>query len=721
MPRPHCFVLAGAVAVVTLAPPAAGAAQPRRLWATYVGGTHFDSARGIGVDAAGHVFVCADTESDDLGTPGTEAPEPYFNEDVVLFKFAPDGARLWATYVGAGAGDFCNGIAVDAAGNTVVVGYTRSKTGIATLGAPQTTMADYQDGMAIRYDADGKRVWGTYLGSSEKNDTAFAAAFDPEGNVYVGGIVKGPFPFALPPGPHDTTFNGQYDDGFMVKLSPSGALVWGTYYGGTSTDQINGLAVVGSDIIYASGFTGSSEDIATVGDTQIENFGGDAFVVRFDAAGKRVWGTYFGGNDAETLPIVAADANSVYLAGYTKSTLNLSTAGAHQIAPGLDFDGFLARLTPDGELDWATYYGGSKTDFLHGVAVDPLGDVVIVGSTWSQQAIAAPDALQPTLNGGLDQFVAKFDQAGQRQWGTYLGGNGGESYGAVAAVDAGTIYIVGETMSMLDLADHALFQPAFGGNRDAWLARLTEDLGTSCQKDADCDGGVCVDGVCCEAACGGGEAGDCQACSVAQGAPIDGVCSILGGATICRPAAYACDAEEVCTGDAAACPGDVALADDTPCDGGVCAAGECVPEMTTSTTDASTTSATDASSTGASTTDASSGGTTTTTTTGTGDTSTTAVTATTSSSTSDASGSTATPTTSGATAGESSTSSDQGTATATSGTGEPATATGSTTEPGQVDPGGCGCRQGESVPRDMSWMLLGLLALQRRRARKICP
>ena len=40
----------------------------------------------------------------------------------------------------------------------------------------------------------------------------------------------------------------------------------------------------------------------------------------------------------------------------------------------------------------------------------------------------------------------------------------------------------------------------------------------------ECDLGLtCVDGVCCTTACGGGT-NDCQACSVAAGAAVDGTC-----------------------------------------------------------------------------------------------------------------------------------------------------------------------------------------------------
>jgi hypothetical protein len=62
--------------------------------------------------------------------------------------------------------------------------------------------------------------------------------------------------------------------------------------------------------------------------------------------------------------------------------------------------------------------------------------------------------------------------------------------------------------------------------------------GELCGGGADCASGFCSDGVCCNSACGGSDANDCQACSVAAGAAVDGTCALLSGA---------CDDGSVCT------------------------------------------------------------------------------------------------------------------------------------------------------------------------------
>ena len=89
------------------------------------------------------------------------------------------------------------------------------------------------------------------------------------------------------------------------------------------------------------------------------------------------------------------------------------------------------------------------------------------------------------------------------------------------------------------------------------LAWGVEPAGNSgCGVDADCPASAhfCVDSVCCDSRCGSGNPNDCQACSVAAGAPVDGICTLLGSSRICRTAAGPCDVAEVCTGASPTCP-----------------------------------------------------------------------------------------------------------------------------------------------------------------------
>lgn len=116
---------------------------------------------------------------------------------------------------------------------------------------------------------------------------------------------------------------------------------------------------------------------------------------------------------------------------------------------------------------------------------------------------------------------------------------------------------------------------------DSGVARLElrvlseAELGTSCAADFDCESGFCVDGVCCDQSCGGTASSDCQACSVAAGASIDGRCVLLPGTVVCRAGVGLCDVADMCSGASPLCPMDQHATDGTPCPPGVCLGGRC--------------------------------------------------------------------------------------------------------------------------------------------------
>jgi hypothetical protein len=99
----------------------------------------------------------------------------------------------------------------------------------------------------------------------------------------------------------------------------------------------------------------------------------------------------------------------------------------------------------------------------------------------------------------------------------------------------------------------------------AYVFSFGKSSGDTCSFATECASGYCTDGVCCNNACGNGSTSDCQACSIAAGAPSDGTCDAVPVGTVCRNSAGVCDAAETCTGVSLSCPSDAKTMAGTEC------------------------------------------------------------------------------------------------------------------------------------------------------------
>src|SRR5216683_1132112 len=184
------------------------------------------------------------------------------------------------------------------------------------------------------------------------------------------------------------------------------------------------------------------------------------------------YSTYLGGSAGDSGNAIAVDASgNAYVTGETSST-NFPTKNPSQSASGGGADVFVAKLDPTGStLVYSTYLGGSGGESGNGIAVDASGDAYITGFTNSAN-FPTKNPLQAALGGAGDAFVAKLDPTGSALvYSTFLGGTM-DDFGNGIAVDAsGNAYVTGETSSTNFPTKNPL-QPASGGVRDAFVAKL---------------------------------------------------------------------------------------------------------------------------------------------------------------------------------------------------------------------------------------------------------
>ncbi|MGE3154617.1 MAG: SBBP repeat-containing protein, partial [Nitrospiraceae bacterium] len=320
-----------------------------------------DGGTGLAVDSGGHAYVTGNTSS--LGCPGAAHSSILSTKgggffDAFVAKLNAAGTALvYSTYLGGSRDDSGFGIAVDSGGHAYVTGNTSS------FGFPGTASSSIQsafgggdaDAFVAKLNATGTAlVYATYLGGSGYDDGR-AIVVDQAGQAYVTGSTDTPgsgFP-GTAGSPIQGSFAGGAVDGYVTKLNaPGTALVYSTYLGGSGNDGGNGIAVDQAGNAYVTGITSTpGSGFPGTADSSIQStFGGffDAYVTKLNAAG---------------------------------------TA-----------------------LVYSTYLGGSGDDDGEGIAVDPLGNAYVTGTTGTPGSGfpgTVGSLIQNTLAGHTDIFVAK--------------------------------------------------------------------------------------------------------------------------------------------------------------------------------------------------------------------------------------------------------------------------------------------------------------------------
>ena len=331
----------------------------------------------------------------------------------------------------------------------------------------------------IIIDPVPQRLWVTYFGGTGF-DGLGPLSLDNSGNIYSAGSTTSPANIATS-GSYQEIFMGAYD-GFICKFSPSGNIIWATYYGGIGSDYFSDLFLTNDNKLVLAGNTSSPSNISTPGAYQTSLTGptfNDAMLVKFDTTGFRIWGTYFGGTIIDVGKSCIADQNgNIYLWGSTRSGDGIATPGSFQPSfGGGTWDCYLAKFSSDGSSRlYGTYYGGSGLEELPASkSISILNDsIYVLGNTYSTSGISSPGSFQPDLSGLEDVFFAKFSSDGNRIWGSYFGGPDVESAGGIKC-GSNKVFICGRTFSASNIASPGCFQPSLAGSADAFLATFNSN------------------------------------------------------------------------------------------------------------------------------------------------------------------------------------------------------------------------------------------------------
>lgn len=470
--------------------------QDNLWWSTFYGGGNHDKFKDVKVSLTGKQVTGGNTNS--ASFPVLNGVQMFNNGAAnigILVQFRADNSREWATYYGGAntpasyLATSIEGLDIDPIGDVYITGITNSSdlprqpwgaayyqnnlnNGCTTCHTPDAFIAKIsENGMTL--------IWSTYWGG-DSSDLAYdlhISALDPN-DFYIGGSTMStncPFPNTLPAWANGT--------GFFVRFDYLGDDLYGSYIGNPGSGCVYAIAVDQNLDVVLCGEVGTGTALPvllpTTGNTGDATFNSgtgsrDAFMTKLDFTTSTPaieWSMYYGGTsmseavrDIVTNPGGSAPrywlVGSVLQASTTSGPPTLFDPGGGAYYDNT-FSGpseaFVIQMDVNGNIPWATYYGGNGEDYGFGIDIDYAENVYITGTSESTDLNSNGTFPSPNLSGGYlktsvtgirDHFLGCF-AAGTYVpiWGTYYGGGILEETSDIAVFQTDAVYLTGAEAS----------------------------------------------------------------------------------------------------------------------------------------------------------------------------------------------------------------------------------------------------------------------------------
>ncbi len=309
---------------------------------------------------------------------------------------------------------------------------------------------------------DPSLTWASYYAGGAGDGDIFSISTD-GANVWLTGVSDGMgFPTHNAGG--SAYFQGSFvgsSDLIILEFSTCGQLIWATYYGGSGYDLSTSICSDGKNV-WVTGYTNSgnfkTRTLAGAYNKTVIPGIESMFILEFNCTTNAlIWATYYGGSGTDIGNSISSDGVNVWVTGEAFST-NFPTfplaGGYNQSGLGGAFatNAFVLKFNASTSARvWATYYGGSKSDFGWAINSDGV-NVWLTGQTSSTDfpVMAAGGAYNKASLGGTGAtniFVSKFNCAtGVLVWATYFGGSGVDRGNSISS-DGVNVWVTGQAKS----------------------------------------------------------------------------------------------------------------------------------------------------------------------------------------------------------------------------------------------------------------------------------
>ncbi len=338
-------------------------------YGSYLGGSNSENITSTLTDKDGNTYFAGfvfGTNTPDLPvSSGSFRVKPDGSQDFFVYSLDPSRKIRWCTYLGT-SGEFINekiqiAFSKNSREGSLLVAFQSSKTGYALKSSCKSSPNGY-DIVLLKFDLMGKQLLGTYYGG-QKEENMGSMSVNSAGEILLTGSTSSLDSIATPNSycsSNKTNSNATVP--FFVKLDTNFNRSIGSYV------IPNGLEIVGTAINvigcwdvkkgFIIGFHTYSQYYNPSGGCYQNKLNGesDIFLSRFDNKGIRQWATYFGGQKTESIKGVICDSSNCYIYATTNS-MNISDFSFDKKSDSLSIDLLIGAFDYNGVKKFVRYFG----------------------------------------------------------------------------------------------------------------------------------------------------------------------------------------------------------------------------------------------------------------------------------------------------------------------------------------------------------------------------
>jgi|TARA_B110000902_G_scaffold149424_1_gene172068 hypothetical protein len=373
-------------------------ADKKVIWIQQAGDIN-SKANGFSIasDNLGNVYTTGNF-SGKLSFSGIQTIESEDDDDCFISKYDKNGKFQWVKTISGNSDESGNSITVDNNQDIIVVGNFYEEIKIDQTKIKAKGNADV---FIAKYNRLGVLIWFKVLGSYRMDD-AHEVKVDSSNNIYLVGRLSDTIKV-------DNVILRSHGgiDGFIMKFTPEGRIIFGKTIGGNEDDDIDDISL-DNNKIYISGVVSDS----VFYDSRLILSTGylTQYFAKINNKGNLSWiKTYGEDSNHEIWDMNVDRLGSIYLTGYQRGEISINNIKYPTIS-NKDYSIYLVKFTEKGNMEWFRNFSTNGNGYGHSIGIDEKDNIFLSGTFYKGIQI---NRKKYKTKGGSGNVLLKFNQKGK--------------------------------------------------------------------------------------------------------------------------------------------------------------------------------------------------------------------------------------------------------------------------------------------------------------------